>query len=166
MNLAAVVERHAAAATALLAAGQAISYGDLRRRVAGVRGALGDAGVGPGDRVAVIAENGPAFVVGLLGILGVGGAAVPLNPQAPPAELGRELEAVGASGVILGPDVALPPEVLPPTVLAADPTGRPEAVALAAAEDGDPGPWSSGSPTTSPSSCSPRARPACPGRRC
>jgi len=136
VNLAAIIDTHPAGATALLAAGEATSYGDLRRRVAGVRGALVDAGVAPGDRVALISSNGATFVVGLLGILGVGAAAVPMNPQAPPAELARELAAVGATGAVIGPGLALAPEDLPATVIAAGPTDFPEAIALAAAEAG------------------------------
>ena len=85
VNLAGIIEGHPAGATALVADGQATSYGALRRRAAGVRGALVDAGVAPGDRVALASGNEPAFVVGLLGILGVGAVAVPLNPQSPPA---------------------------------------------------------------------------------
>ena len=140
MNLAAIVEAHPAGATALVAAGEAMSYGELRRRAAGVRGGLVDAGVGPGDRVALVAGNGPVFVVGLLGILGMGAVAVPLNPQAPPAELQRELDAVGASAIILGPGGGLPAEDLPPVVLAAGPAGPPGATSLATAEAGGPAP--------------------------
>ena len=138
MNLAALVEPHPAAASAFLADGQATSYGALRRRAAGLRGALVAAGVAPGDRVALISGNAPAFVVGLLGILGAGAAAVPLNPQAPPAELHRELDAVGASAAILGPGVVRPPESRLALVLAADPAEG--ATALAAAEAADPAP--------------------------
>lgn len=138
MNLAAIVEAHPPEATAFHAGGEATTYGDLRRRVAGVRGALSRAGVVPGDRVALISGNSPTFVVGLLGALGVGAAAVPLNPQAPAAEVQGELEAVGAAAVILGAGVSLPPEDRPPIVLVTDP--EPGVPVLADAEVGDPVP--------------------------
>ncbi len=140
VNLAGIIEGHPAGATAFVAEGQATSYGDLRRRAAGVRGALVDAGVAPGDRVALVSGNAPAFVVGLLGILGVGAVAVPLNPQSPPAELRAELETVGAAGAILGPGVVLSPDDLPAAVLAVDPVDESRMTALSAAETGDPAP--------------------------
>jgi long-chain acyl-CoA synthetase len=108
VNLAAIIEAHPPAAPALFSDGEITSYGDLRRRVAGVRGALSGAGVVPGDRVALLSGNVPAFVVGLFGVLGVGAAAVPLNPLAPPAELGRELAAVRPVAAIVGPGAAVP----------------------------------------------------------
>lgn len=120
MNLAAIIEAHPPRATALVAAGEATSYGDLRRQVAGVRGVLTDAGVAPGDRVALVSGNAPTFVVGLLAGLGVGAAVVPLNPQAPAAELARGLEAVQARAAVVGPGASLPDEARPPTVLTAD----------------------------------------------
>ncbi len=108
MNLAAIIEGHPADATALVADGETVTYGSLRRRVAGVRGALAAAGVAPGDRVALVSGNSPSFVVGLLAALGAGAAVVPLNPLAPPAELARELSAVGPVAAVVGPGAALP----------------------------------------------------------
>jgi long-chain acyl-CoA synthetase len=96
VNLASVIDAHPADAPALVSRGEAITYGDLRSQVAEVRGALVARGVIPGDRVAIVAANNPSFVVAYLGVLGVGGVAVPLNPLSPPPELGRELAIVGA----------------------------------------------------------------------
>ena len=107
MNLATIIEAHPDGATAIVVDGQTTTYGQLRRQVAGVRGALVAAGVAPGDRLALVAGNGPTFVVGLLAGLGVGAAVVPLNPLAPPAELSRQLGSVGATAAVLGPGVAL-----------------------------------------------------------
>ena len=149
VNLAAVIEAAPADAPALFLHGQTTTYGALRARVAGVRGALVAAGVAPGDRVVLVSGNHPAFVVGLLGVLGVGAVAVPLNPQAPPAELAREMAAVGPVAAVLGPGVVLPegPELR--LMIVSD--DRPEApapegrsgsrvVPLAVAEDSDPAP--------------------------
>ena len=139
VNLAAVVEGHPADAPMLVSDGEVTTYGELRRRLAGVRGALLAAGVRPGDRVALVSGNSPAFVVGLLAALGAGAAVVPLNPLAPPAELARQLTAVAPVAAVLGPGVDLPAAAQPATVLhddgaAGDPTS------LAAAEAGPPAP--------------------------
>jgi len=62
----------------------------------------------PGDRVAVVSANDEAFVVGYLATLHAGAIAVPLNPSAPPAELERELAAVGSRLVLAaGPAAAM-----------------------------------------------------------
>ncbi|HEX2563703.1 MAG TPA: AMP-binding protein [Acidimicrobiales bacterium] len=96
MNLASAIDAHPAAGPALVSQGETTTYGELRSRVAGIRGGLVARGVAPGDRVAVVASNNPSFVAAYLGVLGVGGVAVPLNPLSPPPELGRELAMVGA----------------------------------------------------------------------
>jgi long-chain acyl-CoA synthetase len=96
VNLASAIDAHPADGPALVSQGETITYGELRSRVAGIRGALVGRGVAPGDRVAIVAANNPSFVAAYLGVLGVGGVAVPLNPLSPPPELGRELAIVGA----------------------------------------------------------------------
>ncbi len=96
VNLASAIDAHRADAPALVSRGEVTSYGELRSQVAEVRGALIARGVTPGDRVAVVAANNRFFVVAYLGVLGVGGVAVPLNPLSPPPELERELAIVGA----------------------------------------------------------------------
>ena len=149
MDLAAIIEAHPPGAPALFLNGEATTYGELRRRVAGVRGRLVAAGVAPGDRVVLVSGNHPAFAVGFLAAVGIGAAAVPLNPQAPPAELAREMAAVQPVAAVLGPGVVLPetPELL--VIIVAD--DRPEApapaglpgprvVALSEAEAGDTAP--------------------------
>ncbi|MEO5679356.1 MAG: AMP-binding protein [Acidimicrobiales bacterium] len=140
MNLAGIADAHPAGATALIAGDAVISYGDLQRRVGGVRGVLAGAGVAPGARVALISANAPAFVVGLLGALGVGAVVVPLNPQAPPAEITAELSSLGAVAAIAGPGATLPDDAQPPTTLVADAGSLPGAIDLAAAEAADPVP--------------------------
>jgi long-chain acyl-CoA synthetase len=70
-----------------------VSYGVLARRAAGVTERVGSVAA-PGDRVALIAGNEPAFVSGYLGVLLAGAVAVPLNTGSPSHELGVQLDAV------------------------------------------------------------------------
>ena len=100
MNLAAIVDPHPDAAAALRTQAGVVTYGELRERAARGRAALAAAGVGVGDRVGLIAENDPAFVVNYLAILGIGAVAVPLNPASPQAEIDREVDVVGAKLVV------------------------------------------------------------------
>ncbi|MDQ1445157.1 MAG: long-chain acyl-CoA synthetase [Acidimicrobiaceae bacterium] len=102
MNLAAVIEPHPAEAPALRTAAGVLTYGDLRTQVAGARAALAEHGIGPGGRVALVSENDPAFVIAYLAALGLGAVAVPLNPGSPAAELEREVDAVGATVLVVG----------------------------------------------------------------
>jgi acyl-CoA synthetase (AMP-forming)/AMP-acid ligase II len=63
------------------AQGFRLSYGELDERVTAVTGALIDAGVGPGDRVAIWAPNGPEWLLTALGTLGAGAALVPVSTR-------------------------------------------------------------------------------------
>ena len=103
MNLASIIEHHPADHPALISRGQVTDYGTLRDQVANLRGGYVGLGIEPGDRVAILCANNWYFVVNYLAILGVGGVAVPLNPLSPPKELERELAAVGARALVVGP---------------------------------------------------------------
>jgi len=102
VNLAALIDAHPDDAAALRTADGVVTYGQLRQSVAAARGVLAAKGIGPGDRVALVAENDPLFVIGYLATLGLGAVAVPLNPTSPAAELEREVDAVGAKAVVVG----------------------------------------------------------------
>ena len=106
MNLATIVDSAPDAATALVAGDDAVSYGELRGRAAALRGALVRRGLAPGDRVALVLPNEPAFVAAYLAVLGAGGVAVPLNPAAPAPELESQLAAVQPTALIAGPTAA------------------------------------------------------------
>jgi long-chain acyl-CoA synthetase len=103
MNFATIVDRHPESSTALVSQGRVTTYGQLRRQVEELRGGLVRAGLEPDDRVAIVTANTWFFVVSYLATLGVGGVAVPLNPQAPAVELERELAATGARMAVVGP---------------------------------------------------------------
>ncbi|WP_420637689.1 class I adenylate-forming enzyme family protein [Candidatus Poriferisocius sp.] len=68
-------------AAAVVAGGPSLTYGELRNRVRRLAGGLEAAGVGPGDRVALMADNGLVYFDVYLAVAYLGAAAVPLNPQ-------------------------------------------------------------------------------------
>jgi long-chain acyl-CoA synthetase len=107
VNLANIINGHPADQIALISRNRATTYGALNEQVAGLRGGLTKLGVRQGDRVALLVGNGRFFVVSYLAVLGLGAVAVPLNPSSPAPELTRELVAVGASTVIVGPAAVL-----------------------------------------------------------
>src|SRR4029078_795863 len=72
---------------ALVAGDLRWTWADLDAEVTANAGALRAAGVGPGERVAVLAANHPATVVLLFALRRLGAALVPLNVRLAPAEL-------------------------------------------------------------------------------
>ncbi len=103
MNLANIIEGHPADSIALISRGRETTYGALRDQVAGARGGLTELGIREGDHVAMLVANNRLFVVSYLALLGIGAVAVPLNPTSPAAEIERELIAVGATAIVVGP---------------------------------------------------------------
>lgn len=103
VNLANVFERHPDDAVAFVSRGKNTTYGELRDAVGSFRRGLADAGLEPGDRLAIVAGNNWYFVASYLAALGAGLVAVPLNPMSPPLELAAQLRTVGARGVVIGP---------------------------------------------------------------
>jgi HIP---CoA ligase len=75
--------------------GPRFSYRELGERVTAVAGALIDAGVGPGDRVAIWAPNGPEWLLTALGTLAAGAALVPVSTRFTGPEA---LDVIGRSG--------------------------------------------------------------------
>ncbi|MEM7275065.1 MAG: AMP-binding protein [Actinomycetota bacterium] len=76
---------------ALVVDGVTVDHRALAATAARWRGGLVAAGIGPGDRVAIVAGSGVEFVAAHLAVVGLGAISVPLNPLAPAAELAREL---------------------------------------------------------------------------
>ncbi len=91
---------------ALRAGETSITFGELAERAARFAASIVADGVNPGDRVAIAGVNAPAFVIAYLGVLHAGAVAVPLNPQAPPAERDRELAAVEPALVLEEPELS------------------------------------------------------------
>jgi long-chain acyl-CoA synthetase len=102
MNLAALVDEHPARERALYEGGSWHTWGEVRQRAAAVAAGLIELGVRPDDRVAIVWPTSVDFVVAYLGILAAGGVAVPLNPNSPASELGRELGVVEPHTLLAG----------------------------------------------------------------
>ncbi len=75
---------------AIVTDSERVSYGNLDRRVRALAGALRDAGIHGGDRVALILPDGPLFAAAFWGAIAAGAVAVPLNPRAPAREAPRD----------------------------------------------------------------------------
>ncbi len=98
-----------------------LSYRELDRLATGWAEKLEGMGVGPGDRVSLLAPPGPRSVALLLGCLKVGAALVPHNLRATPSEIAGQLERIQPRLLLQDPSVQ-PPEGLPfPTAPFDDP---------------------------------------------
>lgn len=73
--------------TALIFFGRSVSYGELGRYVESMVAALRNAGVAPGNKVALLLPNCPQYVITYYGILMAGAVAVPVNPLSNETEL-------------------------------------------------------------------------------
>jgi long-chain acyl-CoA synthetase len=100
MNLALWLERagrsHPAAPAIGYGKRAVMDYRALALRAARIAGALQNAGLAPGDRVAIAAKNNPDYLAILFGIWHAGLAAVPANAKLHGAELGYILDHSGA----------------------------------------------------------------------
>lgn len=71
--------------------GRRVSYGELQAFVLEAAERLRRAGVGPGDRVAIVGENALSMVAPIFGASRLGASAVLLNARLAPAEIERGL---------------------------------------------------------------------------
>lgn len=83
-------------ACAIVADDVVLSYATLWRRMAGLARFLIDHGLQPGERVALLAENSPDYVVTYYGVLRAGGVIVALNAAARERDLRIWIEHCGA----------------------------------------------------------------------
>src|SRR5215471_35886 len=72
--------------------GASLSYAALQGALDRAAGRLAALGVAAGDRIAMVAANGPALIVSFLAVAARGAAAAPLNPALGVAELTAELD--------------------------------------------------------------------------
>lgn len=90
--------------TALLFEDDEITYGELNERVARLSHALTEFGVRPGDRVAYLGTNHPAFFDVLFATLNVGAVLVPVNTRLAVEEVAFILSDSGTDIVFYGED--------------------------------------------------------------
>jgi len=96
----AALARHGAR-SALICAGEDISYVEMAARAARSSGALAALGVRPGDRVLILMRDTPEFAATWLGTVRAGAVAVALNNKTPEAEYRHILSDSGARLVIV-----------------------------------------------------------------
>lgn len=77
-----------------------VRYGDLTARAARVAGTLREAGMRPGDRVAVALDGCVEYLVAYYGTLMAGATVVPLSPEIRGARMSRVLDHCGATALI------------------------------------------------------------------
>ena len=79
---------------------QSISYADLYGRCAAIATTLAEEGIAPGDRVALLADNGPDWILGYLAIHFRGAVVIPLDSQYGPSELSQLLSFAEPAAVV------------------------------------------------------------------
>ncbi|MEU0879560.1 amino acid adenylation domain-containing protein [Lentzea sp. NPDC005914] len=87
-------------AVALSAEQSTVTYAGLDRWSDALAGELVEAGVRPGDHVAVCLERSPQLVVALLGVLKAGAAYVPIDPDDPESRVSMMLTDAQVSVVV------------------------------------------------------------------
>ena len=92
-------------ATAVVDGGRRFTYAEFHDRVHRLAGALRSLGVGPGDRVAVLAVNGAAALEAHFGPMLIGAVVVMLNTRLQAEELGWILRHCGAKVVLVDPSL-------------------------------------------------------------
>ena len=113
--------RHAAAAWPDRVAwtfdpGGEFTFADVDRRSAGFARALADRGVRPGDRIAVMITNQPAFPLTWLALARLGAVMVPVNTRYQTADAAHVLRTSAAAGIVAAAEFEpllrrLPPDV-------------------------------------------------------
>ncbi|WP_114314020.1 long-chain-fatty-acid--CoA ligase [Thermus caldifontis] len=81
--------------------GRSLSYQGLWQEVEAFAKGLQEAGLKPGDRVAIMLPNSPQFVIAFYGTLLAGGVAVNTNPMYTPRELRHQLLDSGAKALVI-----------------------------------------------------------------
>ncbi|TDD89601.1 long-chain-fatty-acid--CoA ligase [Actinomadura darangshiensis] len=89
---------------AFIAGDREISYGDFDRRADRVGAALAAAGVGPGDRVAILDKNSLEYAELLFGAARIGAAQVPVNYRLAPDEVAYIVNNAQAKVFVVGPE--------------------------------------------------------------
>src|SRR5207247_1999405 len=88
---------------AVVDGGRRFTYAEFEDRVGRLAGALAGMGVGPGDRVAVLAPNGAMALEAHFGPMRIGAVVVMLNTRLAAGEIGWILSHCGAKVVLVNP---------------------------------------------------------------
>ena len=91
---------------ALIAGDQTVTYAELDARSNRVAQAFSAAGVGFGDRVAILDRNGLAFFDVVFGLAKLGAVGVPVNWRLTAPEIAHVLTDSGATAVVVGAEFA------------------------------------------------------------
>jgi long-chain acyl-CoA synthetase len=113
----------AAARVAVVDERHALAWGELAARAERIAHALADAGVAPGDRVALWMPNSVELVAALLGALAGGAAVLPIGSAARPAEVRRLLQETPVAAIVAPPGAARALALPEVAALAADGAG-------------------------------------------
>ena len=93
-------------APAVLFGGETCSYAELDRRVARMAAQLAGAGVGPADRVVLVADNSADHLAAAFAVWRAGGVLVTIYPSSTEAELAFAIERAEPVAVVAGTRVA------------------------------------------------------------
>jgi long-chain acyl-CoA synthetase len=96
----------------LVHGGERMGWSELRERADRLAQGLASLGLGPGDPVALVLPNVPAFAISFFAIARLGGVAVPLNPQFKEAEFDFHFEEAGVKAIIRKADADADAEVV------------------------------------------------------
>ncbi|MBW4718165.1 amino acid adenylation domain-containing protein [Saccharothrix obliqua] len=125
-DLVAAAAREHPGRTAVVDGERVVPYALLHAEASRMARLLVEAGVRPGDRVALYLPKSTEAVVAIHGVLAAGAAYVPLDPLAPPARTAVLLRDSGARCVVVTEFTASTVPVVPPldTVVVCDGAGR------------------------------------------
>jgi non-ribosomal peptide synthetase component F len=102
---------------------ETLSYAELRERSKTIARRLTQAGVGPGDRVALLGEPSARLIAAVLGVAAAGGAYLLLDPELEPPMLEQIIRDAGIGTVLAEPHAAERLDTQA-TVVALNPSGR------------------------------------------
>jgi long-chain acyl-CoA synthetase len=98
--------------------GRSLRYGELAREAERVAGFLAAQGVGPGQRIGLMAPNGLAYLPAAFGLLATGACLTPLASHLTPAERAQIMTEVRLNGWLSWPRADRLPDPAGPAILA------------------------------------------------
>ena len=81
---------------------ESYSYAEVQRSAESIGGWLADNGLKPGDRIAILADNHPRWVMAYLGIIAAGCTTVPLDTALHADQIAKLLRDSGALALFCG----------------------------------------------------------------